>query len=60
MLDESRDSPWGTTQREQKKGLEFGEKEYDEINKYCKSKNIESSLNTNNYCQISIQLACLT
>ena len=25
-----------------------------------KSKNIESSLNTNNYCQTSIQLACLT
>ena len=25
-----------------------------------KSKNIESSLNLNNYCQISIQLACLT
>ena len=23
MLDESRDSPWGTTQREQKAGLEF-------------------------------------
>ena len=25
-----------------------------------KSKNKESSLNLNNYCQISIQLACLT
>ena len=25
-----------------------------------KSKNIESSLNLNNYCQISSQLACLT
>ncbi len=41
VLDSLRESPWGTTQREQKKGLEFGEKEYDEINKYCKSKNIE-------------------
>ena len=27
-------SPWGTTTREQKIGLEF-EKEYDQINEYC-------------------------
>ena len=27
-LDEKRESPWGTTQREQKEGLEFSEKEY--------------------------------
>ena len=39
-LDSSRQSPWGTTQREQKEGLEFGKKEYDEIDKYCKQKNI--------------------
>ncbi|WP_407282806.1 N-acetylneuraminate synthase family protein [Methanolobus sp. WCC1] len=31
-----RESPWGTTQREQKEGLEFGQKEYDEIDAYCK------------------------
>lgn len=36
-----RESPWGTTQREQKEGLEFGEKEYDEIDRYCKEKGIE-------------------
>ena len=36
-----RESPWGTTQREQKEGLEFGVEEYDEIDKYCKSKGIE-------------------
>ena len=36
MLDSPRESPCGTTQREQKLGLEFGEKEYDEIDRYCK------------------------
>lgn len=40
-LDSHRESPWGTTQREQKEGLEFGEIEYDEMDKYCKEKNIE-------------------
>lgn len=40
-LDRPRESPWGTTNREQKLGLEFGEKEYDEINRYCKTKGIE-------------------
>lgn len=40
-LDTLRDSPWGTTQREQKEGLEFGENEYDEIDSYCKQKKIE-------------------
>jgi N-acetylneuraminate synthase len=41
ILDSSRDSPWGTTTRKQKEGLEFGEKEYDIIDKYCKDKKIE-------------------
>lgn len=40
-LNKPRESPWGATNREQKLGLEFGKKEYDEINKYCKEKNIE-------------------
>lgn len=40
-LDSYRESPWGTTQREQKEGLEFGKDEYDEIDKYCKEKGIE-------------------
>jgi len=35
-LNSSRQSPWGTTQRHQKMGLEFSESEYDEIDKYCK------------------------
>ncbi|MEW6711833.1 MAG: N-acetylneuraminate synthase family protein [Candidatus Riflebacteria bacterium] len=41
MLDSYRDSPWGTTQREQKCGLEFGQEEYEQIDKYCKEKGIE-------------------
>ncbi|WP_440679476.1 N-acetylneuraminate synthase family protein [Candidatus Pelagibacter sp. HIMB1517] len=40
MLSSSRESPWGKTQRDQKEGLEFGKKEYDEIDEYCKKKNI--------------------
>ena len=40
-LDKYRESPWGTTNREQKLGLEFGREEYDEIDRYCKEKDIE-------------------
>lgn len=40
-LDKPRDSPWGTTTREQKLGLEFGKNEYDEIDRYCRKKGIE-------------------
>ena len=40
-LEGLRESPWGTTQRKQKEGLEFGKKEYDEIDKYCREKGIE-------------------
>lgn len=31
-----RESPWGTTQRQQKEALEFGEAEYDAIDAYCR------------------------
>ena len=41
ILDSPRESPWGTTTREQKQGLEFGKDEYDIINEYCKKKQIE-------------------
>ncbi len=41
QLDAPRESPWGKTTREQKKGLEFGKKEYDEIDKYCKEIDIQ-------------------
>ena len=41
VLDQPRESPWGTTQREQKEGLEFGEAEYDVIESYCRNMGIE-------------------
>lgn len=41
MLDGFRESPWGTTQREQKEGLEFNFDQYQEINDYCKKKDIK-------------------
>jgi N-acetylneuraminate synthase len=41
LLASPRESPWGTTQREQKEGLEFGKEEFDIIDKYCKEKGIE-------------------
>ena len=40
VLDSPRDSPWGTTTREQKNGLEFSMNEYDIIDKYCKNNEI--------------------
>jgi N-acetylneuraminate synthase len=39
-LNSSRESPWGTTNREQKNGLEFSLSDYKIINKYCKEKKI--------------------
>ena len=41
FLNSHRESPWGETQREQKMGLEFDADEYQEIESYCKKKNIE-------------------
>jgi len=40
-LDTPRDSPWGTTTREQKMGLEFGQNEYEQIDAYCQKRKIE-------------------
>ena len=40
-LNVPRESPFGTTNREQKNGLEFGQKEFEEIDQYCKEKGIE-------------------
>ena len=37
-LNQPRESPWGSTQRDQKEGLEFSINEYDEIDQYCKEK----------------------
>ncbi len=36
LLDSPRESPWGTTQRQQKMGLEFGSEQYQEIDRHCK------------------------
>jgi len=41
FLDSPRQSQWGSTQRDQKLGLEFNDSEYMEIDAYCKDKNIE-------------------
>ncbi len=41
MLESFRESPWGKTQRDQKMGLEFSKIQYQEIDNYCKEKNIE-------------------
>ena len=40
-LDEKRESPWGTTQREQKEGLEFSLDQYKTISEYCEQKDIK-------------------
>ena len=41
ILDSPRDSSWGNTTRDQKLGLEFDENDYDKIDSYCKSKNLD-------------------
>lgn len=40
LLAQTRESPWGTTQRQQKEGLEFSEAQYREIDSYCKKTGI--------------------
>ena len=40
ILDSPRESPWGSTQRAQKQGLEFGFEEYQVIDNYCREKKI--------------------
>ena len=37
-LDVDRNSPWGSTNRQQKNGLEFGFEDYSEIDSYCQKK----------------------
>lgn len=41
VLDAPRGSPWGTTNRQQKEALEFGRKEYEQIDAFCRELNIE-------------------
>ena len=40
-LNKYRESPWGTTNRQQKEGLEFSKEDYDWIDMYCKQVGIE-------------------
>jgi N-acetylneuraminate synthase len=40
-LNKQRESPWGTTNRQQKQGLEFGQQEFEQIDSYCKELSIE-------------------
>ncbi len=40
-LDSARESPWGSTTRQQKLGLEFEKEEYDQIDTYCKEIKID-------------------
>jgi N-acetylneuraminate synthase len=37
LLDSPRESPWGSTQRQQKMGLEFSRAQYEDIDRYCKA-----------------------
>ena len=39
-LDKPRENPFGTTNGDLKRGLEFGEEQYKEIDRYCKEKGI--------------------
>ena len=41
FLNSPRESQWGTTQRDQKSGLEFGLEEYVEVDQYCRDKGID-------------------
>jgi N-acetylneuraminate synthase len=41
VLNTPRESPWGTTTRQQKEGLEFGLPQYQEIDRYCRETGIE-------------------
>jgi N-acetylneuraminate synthase len=41
FLDSPRESPWGGTQRDQKEGLEFGQAEYDALDRYCREVKID-------------------
>lgn len=41
QLNSPRESPWGTTQRDQKEALELGKEEYDAIDRYCRQREID-------------------
>lgn len=41
FLDSTRESSWGSTQRDQKAGLEFSFEDYEEIDRYCRGGKIQ-------------------
>ena len=41
VLDSPRESPWGTTQRQQKEALELSKEDYDEIDTHCRQLGID-------------------
>ena len=41
ILSSKRESPWGTTTKDQKEGIEFSKNDYEEIDKYCREIGIE-------------------
>ena len=41
ILDSFRDNPWGNTTRDEKLHLEFGKSDYDEIDKFCSTHDVE-------------------
>lgn len=43
FLNAPRESPWGSTQRAQKEGLEFSAPDYKEIDRYCKDRGLQWS-----------------
>src|SRR4051794_12769832 len=43
FLDSPRESPWGSTQRDQKQGIEFTFEKYGEINTFCRDLGIQWS-----------------
>ena len=58
-LASARQSPWGTTQREQKEGLEFGHDDYRRIAAHCADRGIEwsaSAWDLESQLRISAQL----
>ena len=53
-LDKPRESPWGTTTRQQKEGLEFSFEQYAEISRYCGAAGIQWSASC--WDELSVEL----
>lgn len=53
-LDKPRESPWGTTTRQQKEGLEFSFEQYAELSRYCAAAGIQWSASC--WDELSVEL----